>query len=116
MTAAGHARRVPAAAFSHHVDRSVGRPTVRLHGELDITTIGSMQAALRALRNDADPIVVDLSGLEFAGVRGTRSLAAEIAALRTVRPVAIVNLPARVRRVATLLRVAHHLDVRSRAL
>jgi anti-anti-sigma factor len=98
-----------AAEFEHDVTKDDVDVTVRLRGELDLTTIPLMKAALRALRGDERPLIVDLEQLDFAGVRGTRSLADELAALRTVRPVAVVNVPRRIHRVAALLRVAHHL-------
>lgn len=94
------------APFAHDLEVDDGRATLRLSGELDLTTIEAMKAALRSLRGDGAPLVVDLTALEFAGVRGTRALAAELAALRTVRPVCVVNVPRRVRKVAKLLRVA----------
>lgn len=97
------------APFAHDIVLDEGGVTLWLSGELDLTTIASMKAALRSLRHDGAPLVVDLGALEFSGVRGTRAIAAEIAALRTVRPVHVVNVPKRISRVAKLLRVADHI-------
>lgn len=80
-----------------------GIDVVRLVGELDISTIPLGEVALRAMRHVTGPLVIDLSGLEFASLRGTRMLAAELGALRSMRPVDVIGVPQPAARVAELL-------------
>lgn len=56
-------------------DREGGVHAIRLTGELDLATATALQRELdRAEAGDADPIVLDLSGLKFVDSSGVRLL------------------------------------------
>ena len=60
--------------FQVAVEREGEAAIVRPLGELDLATVGQLQDALGALREEGTPVVLDLEGLTFIDSSGLRLL------------------------------------------
>lgn len=71
MPAEGQRFQLLSTEVSHHEDRYVVAP----RGELDLSTVGALEAEIRAAEaSDAKRIVIDLSGLTFMDSTGLHLL------------------------------------------
>ena len=86
-------------------ERQEARSIVRLKGELDIASVPQVESVLRRAEDDAKPLVIDLSELQFIDSSGLRLvLGAEARAQEAGVSLTIVHGPEPVRRV---FRIAH---------
>ncbi|MDT7649703.1 MAG: hypothetical protein QOI36_1109 [Pseudonocardiales bacterium] len=90
------------------------RYDVRLVGELDLASVGSLTDALEALRDERpELVVIDLSELRFVDARGLSALVDIDRDLRAVGGSLVLARPdPHVRRVLTLTAVDTQIDVR----
>ncbi|HET6257914.1 STAS domain-containing protein [Pseudonocardia sp.] len=99
---------------SAHRNGASLRYNVRLVGELDLASVGSLTDALAALR-DAQPelVVIDLSELQFVDARGLGALVEADRDLRAGGGSLVLARPdPHVRRVLTLTAVDTQIEVR----
>jgi anti-anti-sigma factor len=84
-----------------------------LDGELDIASIAQLEAEIeRALRSDAELVVLELADLRFMDVTSLRVLVgSHQRAERCAKRLVLVNVGAQIRRLLTLTRVIDVLSV-----
>jgi anti-sigma B factor antagonist len=97
--------------FSVQVDRSGGRVTVRLEGELDLATAPLLEAEVERI-DGAAPVVFDLRELTFLDSTGLQViLRAEAAARRAGVEFAVVRGPRAVERLFSVMNLEQRLRV-----
>ena len=97
-------------------DARAGAASVRLTGELDMTTAFRLERALRDAQDEAGQVVLDLRDLTFLDCSGIRViLGAAQRARRAGHRLTVVPGPAQVNRVFTLTGAADAIDIPARA-
>jgi anti-sigma B factor antagonist len=97
------------------VDRLDDDPgtTLRLSGELDLSSAGELEAAIGDVQaSGRGPLILDLAALTFMDSTGMAVLArAHRAGLQADRPVILANLGAQARRLLELAGMLEHFNV-----
>jgi anti-anti-sigma factor len=94
-----------------------GGVVVRLEGEVDGSNAGEVERAVAAAARGADPLVVDLSGLEYLDSQGLRWIATLSAEARRAGAALVLVAPpgSFASRVLELAGMTEALDVRTEA-